>query len=147
MFYFCFRSNLSLNYSHTNRGPTIKHDKKKGYDILIIERNNDMEDYETSVSLMSNRNGSSSFNRSQKIGTIKDRRAQKLKYSRYKPFTLRDYTKNTPKENAYAKSGGLGPNIGDKRWQQEKLKRERMKDFSNRIHNMKKEHLFINRNL
>ena len=126
-----------------NRNNTIRHETEKSYDILIIDKNSDMSDYDTSVSMFSNVNPKRSFNRSQKVGMMLDNRIRKRKEDRYKPFTLRDYTKNVTEENQYAKLGGLGPEIGSEKWRQEKIKRERIKDFSNRLNNLKKEQLIM----
>lgn len=131
-------------WSKTNRNNTIKPDKDKTYDILIIDRNNDLADYDTSASMVSH---SQSMNSSQnKIGSLIDSRRRRKQGGRYKPFTLRDYAKNA-EDNMYAKSGGLGPNIGSKQWQEEKAKRDRIRDFSLRLNSIKKENLVFNSDL
>uniref|UniRef100_A0A7S3NST7 Uncharacterized protein n=1 Tax=Euplotes crassus TaxID=5936 RepID=A0A7S3NST7_EUPCR len=130
-----------FGFNFDAKSSTIKQEKDKPYDILVIDRSNsDIDDIDTSISMVSHLN-SSRLNKSQDITVNQRRRAPRSKELRYKPFTLRDYKKNTPTENAYVKSGGLGPNIGGKQWTEEKMKRERMKDFSYRISNMKKDQL------
>lgn len=116
------------------------------YDILVIDRNDDFNEYETSVSEKSH-NLHKSFNRSQKVGLILDQKMRKRKDTRYKPFTLRDYTRQASEDAHFSKAGGLGPNIGGAQWQEEKMKRERMRDFSLRLGAMKKEDLIFNKNL
>mmetsp|Transcript_18221 Transcript_18221/g.16111 ORF Transcript_18221/g.16111 Transcript_18221/m.16111 type:complete len:84 (+) Transcript_18221:622-873(+) len=82
--------------------------------------------------MMSNKNRSS-FRKNYKISNILDRKAYKGKEDRYKPFNIREYTKSSPLTMKLDKRGGLGPEIGGKRWQEERQKRERMRDFSERI--------------
>lgn len=141
-----YRMNGDFKWSKTNRNHIMKPEKEKSYDILIIEQNSDLSDYDTSVSIMS-KNANRGFNRSQKVGMVLDNRIKRRKDNRYKPFTLRDYSNENTEENFYAKSGGLGPNIGGKKWQEEKLKRERIKDFTNRLGSIKKGQLIMKRDL
>lgn len=133
-------------WSKTNRNYHEKPKAELKYDILIVDKNSDMGDYDTSVSVASNRLNRS-FNRSQKIDMMLDKKQRRRTDNRYKPFTLRDYTKQATEGNLYAKSGGLGPNIGDEKWMKEKLKRERMRDFSQRLETMKKENLIFSNEL
>jgi len=144
LFYFIINF---FRLSDTNKSATLKQDKKKAYDILILDKNSDMEDYDTSVSMLSNRNNSS-FRRSKNIEMILDTKIGKYNQGRYKPFTLRNYTKSSPTGMvSHTRSGGLGPEIGGKKWQQEKAKRDRMRDFSERINRMKKDDLIMNTQL
>ena len=128
-----------------DKSSTLRPDKEKSYDILILDKGSDIDDLDTSMSTSFRNN--SSLNRSQKITITRNRRAPRSKEARYKPFTLRDYKNNAPSDNAYVKSGGLGPNIGGNQWKEEKMKRERMKDFSERINTMKKDQLVFGHNL
>ena len=57
----------------------------------------------------------------------------------YKPYTLREYKNRVESEEDpfyYKSRGGLGPNIGGEEWMKEHEKRERIKNFSNRIKNI-----------
>lgn len=78
---------------------------------------------------------------------IYDNKYKKSKYSTYKPFTIRDYSRKSSEENLFSKIGGLGPNIGGEDWIKEKQKRERIRDFTQRLENMKKENLVFSREL
>lgn len=53
----------------------------------------------------------------------------------YKPRTLREYKEMMDKEDpfTYKVRGGLGANIGGEEWQKEHEKRQRMKEFANRV--------------
>ena len=115
------------------------------YDILILDRSNDMGEYDTPVTVpryqMHN-----SMNRSHRVH-INIQWKTKDSHDSYKPFTLRGYTKKADEENLYLKSGGLGPNIGGKEWIEQKMKRDRIKEFSNKISHIKKDALFLRQNI
>ena len=53
----------------------------------------------------------------------------------YKPRTLREYKEMIEKEDpfTYKVRGGLGANIGGDEWQKQNEKRQRMKEFANRV--------------
>lgn len=53
----------------------------------------------------------------------------------YKPYTLREYKDNFDKEEKAnsKKRGGLGANIGGDEWLKQQQKRQRMKEFANRV--------------
>ena len=55
----------------------------------------------------------------------------------YKPYTLREYRKKfdepQTQDTGYKMRGGLGANIGGEEWSKEQAKRERMKQFANRV--------------
>lgn len=127
-----------------------KEDSKKNdktYDILVLDQNNDLCDYDTSETAATYNPNNRSLNRSQRVGILADSRLKRSKQERYKQFTLRDYTKTKKEENLYAKSGGLGPEIGGEKWIEEKMKRERIKDFANKLTTMKKFGISLKQNL
>jgi hypothetical protein len=53
----------------------------------------------------------------------------------YKPYTLRQYKEIVEQEPQFTDKtrGGLGANIGGEEWQKENEKRQRIKEFANRI--------------
>lgn len=53
----------------------------------------------------------------------------------YKPYTLRQYKDKVGQEQLFTEKtrGGLGANIGGEEWQKENEKRQRMKEFANRV--------------
>ena len=115
------------------------------YDILILDRNNDVQEYEVPdgkpVYSIHDR-----LNRSHMV-SINIPNKQKVLHDKYKPFTLRDYTKKAVEENLYLKPGGLGPNIGGKEWLEQKMKRDRIKEFSYKISLFKKDSFILKRKI
>ena len=112
-----------------------KQNSDRTYDILIVDKNSDLGDYETSASVASNARLNRSFN----SPTLAHERRRKRRNDRYS----NDYSNTEAKSSTFSKEGGLGPNIGGKKWYQEKLKRERMKDFTLRLNSIKKENLIF----
>jgi len=53
----------------------------------------------------------------------------------YKPYTLREYKDMSTKEEpfTYKTRGGLGANIGGDEWTKQQEKRQRMKEFANKV--------------
>ena len=103
---------------------------------------------------MLSKNTNRSLNRSQRITNIfdnrlknsRDNRRENKRDEREKPFHLKDY--NSKNEAILTlKSGGLGPNIGGKQWQEERAKRERIKEFTSKMSTFKKYKPIVNREL
>jgi hypothetical protein len=149
-----YRLGRELNLSRTNRNSCYnKPEIEKTYDHLIIEQNNDISTQETSVRTVS-KNANRGLNRSQRITSIfdnrlknsRDNRRESKRDEREKPFHLKDYNSKN-EEILILKSGGLGPNIGGKQWQEEKAKRDRIKDFTSRMSTFKKYKRVMNRDL
>jgi len=105
---------MDSKWTGSKRNEFFSPQKDQAYDILIVERNNDLSDYETSASVASNRINRG-FNRSQKVEMIKGDKQKKFKNlinSRYKPFTLGDYSRKRSNENLFSKAGGFGHSKG-----------------------------------
>lgn len=115
------------------------------YDILILDKSNDMQEYEV-PDAKPNYRFNERLNRSQRV-SINIPNKHKILQDKYKPFTLRDYTKKAVEENLYLKSGGLGPNIGGKEWLQQKMKRDRIKEFSHKLSIFKKDSFILKRKI
>jgi hypothetical protein len=116
-----------------------KQNSDRTYDILILDKNSDIGDYETNASVASN----AKMNRSYNSPTLAHERRRKRRNDRYS-------TEYSPTEvnHTFGNEGGLGPNIGNKKWLEEKIKRERIKDFALKLNTIKKENLiFSNKNL
>ena len=61
----------------------------------------------------------------------------------YKPYTLRQYKDKVGQEQLFTEKtrGGLGANIGGEAWQKENEKRQRMKEFANRVKQNQGQHV------